>query len=236
MQSMDNRSGWKAMVLAAAMAAGCEHAASERAGGARLLTGIEMDRVTAGSAMAVSEVEARALGSAPQTTAFTSTVADSGGSPIAGAPFLNYANSQAAASASNGAFLQAGGSSEIRVDGGNGGVRTDIASTSSATGSDSSHAEVNIQFTGISMRHLDLVYGSVAAIACCNPFSRTQAKIDSAAGGPYMSQLQGAPVSDIPGQVQSRIDAAVASSTLPLLDAGQALTVTAPRLWESINQ
>lgn len=51
-----------------------------------------------------------------------------------------------------------------------------------------------------------------------------------------MSQLQGAPVSDIPGQVQSRIDAAVASSTLPLLDAGQALTVTAPRLWESINQ
>ena len=231
------RSGWNAMVLATMVVAGCKNGAPEDpSGGARLLTGIEMDQLTAGSAVAVNNVEAVALGAAPQTIALTSTLADSGGSPIAGAPFLNYAISQAAASASNGPFVQAGGSSQIQVQGGAGGAWIDGAATATAIGSEPSNAEINIQFTGLSLSHLDFVYGSISAVSCCNPQDTTHAKVDSGGGGPYTMQLQGAPVSDTPGQIQSRIDAAVASSTLPLLDAGQGLTITAPRLSQSIGQ
>jgi hypothetical protein len=232
------RSGWNAMVLATVVVAGCKSGATEvPSGGARLLTGIEMDQVTAGSALAVNQVEALGLGAAPQTTAFTSTLADSGGSPIAGAPFINYASSQAAASsASNGTFVQAGGSNQIQVYGSGGGAWLDAASTATAIGSEPSNAETNMQFTGFSLNHLDFVYGSIAAVACCNPLDTTQATVDSGGGGPYTKQLQGAPVSDMPGQIQSRIDDAVASSTLPLLDAGDGLTITAPRLSQSISQ
>jgi hypothetical protein len=117
LQSVVNRSGWKALVLAAVVVAGCENVVIERPAGVRLLTGSEM--VTAGSAVAMNRVEAQALGSAPQTTTFSSTLADSGGSLIAAPPFapiLNYASSQAGASASNGIFAQASGSSQIQVN------------------------------------------------------------------------------------------------------------------------
>jgi len=119
LQSVVNRSGWKALVLAAVVVAGCENVVIERPAGVRLLTGSEMDTVTAGSAVAMNRVEAQALGSAPQTTTFSSTLADSGGSLIAAPPFapiLNYASSQAGASASNGIFAQASGSSQIQVN------------------------------------------------------------------------------------------------------------------------
>jgi hypothetical protein len=235
-QSTSNRSGWKVMVLATTiMVGGCENATSERPGGARMLTMIEMEQVTVGSAGAMNEVEAHAFGSAPQTSSVTSTLADSGGSPIAGAPFLNYSTSQAVASASDGPLVQVGGSSQILVDS-SGGARINAVATGTAAGSEASEAELNIQFTGISLSHLDLAYGTISATACCNPRDGTQAEADSRGGGPYTSELQGAPISNVPAQVQSRIDAAVASSTLPLLDAGQALTVTAPRPWQSINQ
>lgn len=226
------------MVLATMVVAGCKNGATEDpSGGPRLLTGIEMDQLTAGSAVAGNQVDALALGSAPQTTAFTSTAVDSGGSPITGAPFLNYASSQAgASSASNGAFVQASGLSQIQVSGGGGGASIDGAATATAMGSQPSNAEINIQFTAISLSHLDFVYGSISAVTCCDPHNTTQAKVDSGAGGPYTKQLQGEPVSDIAGQIQSRIDAAVASSTLPLLDAGEGLTITAPRLSQSISQ
>ena len=238
MKGIGCRSGWNAMVLAAGVIAGCQNGATEDpGGGATLLTGIEMDQVSAGSAVAMNEVEALALGAAPQTTAFASTLADSGGSPITGAPFLNYASLQAAAtSASNGTFVQAGGSSQIQIQGSGGGAWIDGAATATAMGSEPSNAGINIQFTGISLSHLDFVYGSISSVTCCNPRDTTQAKVDSGGGGPYTRQLQGVPISDIPGQTQSRIDAAVASSTLPLLDAGQGLTITAPRLSQSISQ
>ena len=225
------------MVLAAVVVTGCENA-TERPGGVRLLTESEMDTVTAGTASAMSKVEAHALGSAVQTTAFTSTLADSGDSPIAATPFapiLNYASSQAGASASSGSFAQAGGSSQIQVDA-SGGAWINAAASAAIIESNNGHTEVNVQFTGISYGYVDLVYGFVVAIACCNPFGRAQAGAEFGGGGAYTSGLQGVPISDIPGQVQGRIDAAVASSTLPLLDAGQALTVTAPSLWQSLSQ
>jgi hypothetical protein len=238
LQRVVNRSGWKALVLAAVVVTGCENVATERPAGVRLLTGSEMDTVTAGSASAMNKVEAQALGSAPQTTTFSSSQADSGGSPIAAPPFapiLNYASSQAGASASNGTFAQAGGSSQIQVDA-SGGAWINAAASAAHIGNNNGHAEINIQFTGISIGHVDLVYGSVVATACCGPFGRAQAGAEFGGGGAYKSGLQGMPISDMPGQVQGRIDAAVASSTLPLLDAGQALTVTAPGLSQSLGQ
>jgi hypothetical protein len=238
LHSVVNRSGWKALVLAAVAVTGCENVATERPGGVRLLVESEMDTVTAGSASAMNKVEAHALGAAVQTTAFGSTLADSGGSPIAAplfAPILNYASSQAGASASNGRFAQASGSSQIQVDA-SGGAWINAAASAANMESNNSQAEVNIQFTGISMGHVDLVYGSVVATACCGPFGRAQAGAELGGGGAYTSGLQGMPISDMPGQVQGRIDAAVASSTLPLLDAGQALTVTAPGLSQSLGQ
>lgn len=237
MQSVVNRPGWKALVLAAVVVTGCENVATERPGGVRLLTGSEMDTVTAGSASALNKVEAQALGSAPQTTTFSSTLADSGGSPIAAPPFvqiLNYASSQAGASA-NGSFPRASGSSQIQVDA-SGGAWINAAASAANMGSNNGQAEINIQFTGISIGHVDLVYGSVVATACCGPSGRAQAGAEFGGGGAYTSGLQGVPISDMPGQAQGRIDAAVASSTLPLLDAGQALTVTAPSLWQSLAQ
>ncbi|HJU19096.1 MAG TPA: hypothetical protein VJ770_21785 [Stellaceae bacterium] len=236
MQSIVRRSGWKAVVLGAAIVGGCVNTASEHSVRVKLLTGIEMDRITAGSAAAVNQAEADALGAAPQTTAVTSTLADTGGSPLAGAPFLNYANSQLAASAANGPFAHAGGSSQIQVDGGNGGVWMNAAATGTAIGSATSHAEVDMNFTGVSTSRTDLVYGSVNAVACCNPTDKTEANLDSGAGGPYTLRLQNASASSIPGQTQSRIDAVEVSSTLPLLDAGQALTITAPRVWQNLSQ
>jgi hypothetical protein len=108
---MGNRSDWNAMVLAVAMVSGCTTTV-QSSGEVRILTGIEMDRITAGSAVAVNEATAHALGAAPQTAVSATTQAYSG-SPIAGAPFLNYATSQATASASRGELVQAGLSSQI---------------------------------------------------------------------------------------------------------------------------
>ena len=77
MKGIGCRSGWNAMVLAAGVIAGCQNGATENPGGrATLLTGIEMDQVSAGSAVAMNEVEALALGAAPQTTTFASTLAN----------------------------------------------------------------------------------------------------------------------------------------------------------------
>lgn len=186
-----------------------------------------MDRITAGSAVAVNEATAHALGAAPQTAVSATTQAYSG-SPIAGAPFLNYATSQATASASRGELVQAGLSSQISVDGANGGARIDAAATGTAAGNGTSRAQVSTQTYGISTSRTDLVFGSVSAVACCGPAATAQVKVDSAAGGPYSRELSGTSVSDIPGQVQRTVDIAVVSSALPILDPAQVLVTGAP--------
>ena len=86
-----------------------------------------------------------------------------------------------------------------------------------------------------SLGHVDLAYGSVSATACCNASDQAQADLDSTAGGPY-TEIEADPVFDAPGETQKRIDAAVASSTLPLLDAGQAATLNALTLRQSISE
>jgi hypothetical protein len=221
---MANRAGWKPMVLLLAIATGCDTTAMKRSGGARLLTGIEMDQVTAGTAFAVTDAAARALGSAPQTAVLATASAYSGNSPIAGVPFLDYASSQAIASARNGFVAQTSLSSRVAVDGANGAASIDAK----AAGTGTSGAQVTAQFYGVSTNRADLVFGTVAAVACCGSDAGAQVTVDSRTGGPYSRQLRAAPVSDGSGQAQSRVDIAVVSSALPILDPAQVLAARAP--------
>ena len=216
---MGNRWGWSAMVLLIAMLAGCQTTTVQRPGGARTLTRFEMDAATAGSAVVMNDAAARATGSAPQAGVLGVASAYSGSSPVSGAPFLNYANSQAMASAGNGEIAETGLSSRISVDGTNGGASIDAK----AAGTGTSRAQVTAQFYGISTNRSDVVFGSITAAACCGSSTTAQVKADGEAGGPYTRQLQAAPVSDTSGQVQRRVDIAVVSSALPILDPAQVL-------------
>ena len=198
---------------------------------ARLLTPAEMDRVTVGAVSAVAEnqVEAQALGArAAQTTASASTLASSTGR-VAGAPFAyfssNYSSSQATASAIGGQLAESSGSSHISVAA-NGGAQIDAAGTAIAAGGERSQAQVSLQFYGLSIGHVDLAFGTATAAACCAPLLAAQVTAKGAAGGPYSQKVQAFPLSAIRGQVQSRADIAVTSSSLPLANAGQIMSLS----------
>ena len=198
---------------------------------ARLLTPAEMDRVTVGadSAVAENQVEAQALGAgAAQTTASASTLASSTG-PVAGAPFAylnsNYSSSQATASAIGGQLAESSGSSHISVAA-NGGAQIDAAGTAIAAGGERSQAQVSLQFYGLSIGHVDLAFGTATAAACCAPLLAAQVTANGWAGGPYSQEAQAFPLSTIPGQVQSRADIAIVSSSLPIVNAGQMMSLS----------
>src|SRR5215469_8764052 len=116
-----SRPAWSAVLLAVAIVTGCQATLAQRPHGARLLTAAEMDTVTAGSAVAASDAAARARGTEAQTDVLGSASAYSGLDPIPGPTFLNYANSQATASASGDALVATGLTSSVSVDGANGG-------------------------------------------------------------------------------------------------------------------
>jgi hypothetical protein len=221
---MGSLSGRSAIVLALAMVGGCDVTTIQRSGGARILTGFEMDRVTAGSAVAANAAAGRGLGYAPDTAALVNASAYSGNNSIASSPFLDYAASQATASANGGNLAQTSLSSQISVDGVNGGVSINAR----ASGTGMSQAQVTAQFYGISTNRADFGFGSVAAVGCCGTNAAAQVDVDGTAGGPYSREFRGAPVSSTPGQVQSRVDIAIASSALPLLDPAQMLVADAP--------
>jgi hypothetical protein len=221
---MGNRRGWSAMAPLIVMFAGCQPMTHQGPGGARILTGHEMDEITAGSAVAVNETVARARGFAPQTTALDIASAISGNSPILGASFLNYANSQATASASGGELAQTSLSSQVSVDSANGGASIDAK----VAGAGASRAQVSAQFYGISTSTADLVFGSVSAAACCGSAATAQIKADGKAGGPYTTELQAVPVSDASDQVQRTVDIAIVSSALPIVDPAHMLVTGGP--------
>jgi hypothetical protein len=232
---MGNRFHRKAMVfLAIPMLAGCEATAVQSSGGTTLLTAAEMDNITVGSASAAIDVAARALAPDARTTTSASTLAVSASSPVAGPPFLhylrpNYSTSQGSASATSSQLAEANGSSHTAVSSANGGAWIDVTGTGTAAGSGTSHAQLSIQFYVFSTGRADLVLGTAIARACCAPFVGAQVTAHSRAGGPYSIELQGHPLSEIPGQAQSRVDIAVASSALPIVDPGQMMGLLTPR-------
>jgi hypothetical protein len=210
---------WSAMVSLIAIFAGCQTTTTQGPGRARTLTRFEMDAVTAGSAIASNDAAASAVGSASRAGVLGIAAAYSGSGPFVVAPFLNYANSHAMASADKGEIAETGLSSSVSVDGLNGGASIDA----SAAGTGTSRAQITAQFYGISTNRGDVVFGSVTAAVCCGSHATAEVKADGKAGGPYAGQLQTAPASDASGQVQRRVDIAIVSSALPILDPAQAL-------------
>jgi hypothetical protein len=225
---MGDPSRWHALVLAMAMLAGCEIRAAKNSGGARILTDAEMIRITAGAAVAVNQATARALGPASQTAVSATTQTYSDRNPNAGAPLLNYAASPATASARSGDFAQAGLSSQISVDGGNGAARIDTGATGAASADGTNRALMRTQTYWISTSTADLVFGSVSAVACCGSTTTAQVNAASEAGGQYSKELRSVVTSDTPEQVQRTIDIAVVSSALPILDPAQVLVTGGP--------
>lgn len=214
---MGKRSGWNALVLSSAFLAGCQAIVIQHSGGKRILTASEMDKVTAGSAVAANDTTARALGSTAETNVLGSGSAYSGTAPIAGASLPYYVNSQAIASASGDVLTTTGLSSHTSVDGTSGGASIEAIAGASGT----SRAQVHAQFYGVSTNRADIVFGSVAAVGCCGSDAEAQVGVNPRTGGPYSRELRAAPTSDTPGPAHSRIDIAVVSSTLPVLDPAQ---------------
>jgi hypothetical protein len=184
-----------------------------------------MDRITAGSAVVVDKAAARAFGSTPQAAVLESVSAYSGSSPIAGAPFLNYANSTTVVSAGNGDRARAGLSNYVSVGSANGGALIDAEASSIGT----SNTQVSTQFFGISTNRADIVFGSVAAISCCGSDAGADIKVQGRTGGAYSTELRSAPVSDTLGQAQNRIDIAVLSSALPIVNPAEVVGRTDSR-------
>ena len=221
---MGDRSGRSPLILAAVFLTGCQATITRPSGGTRILNQFEMDQVTAGSALASYEATARALGSDARTNIMGTVSAYFGTGPIVGAPLLNYASSQASASASGDVFAKTGLSSHASVDGANGGASIDAV----AGGSGTSRAQVDAQFYAISTNRTDLAFGSAAGAACCNPDAAAQVGINSQTGGTYSRELRAVLVPDTPGQARDKVDVAVVSSALPILDPAQLSVVSAP--------
>ena len=225
---MSNRLGWGAMLLALTLLSGCETVTVSNSGRARILTDGEMNQVTAGAAVAVSDAAAHALGTKAQTSVSTNARTNSSNSLIADIPFRNNAAAGATASGSSSGFVQADVSSKIFVNGANGGARINAAAVGTVGGNNPSLAQASTQTYGISTSRTDLAFGSVSATACCGSAATAQVKADSGAGGPYTTELRGATMSDVAGQVQSRVDVAVVSSGLPIVDPAQLLVTGGP--------
>jgi hypothetical protein len=221
---MGKSSGWNALVLATAFLAGCQTTVIQHSGGKRILTGSEMDKVTAGSAGATNDATARAVGSEAQTNVLGSASAYSGTGPIAGAPFLYYANSETIASASGSELAETGLFSQASVDGRNGGASI----TATAAGVGTSRAQVTARFYGISTNRADIVFGSVAAVACCGSGTEAEVNANSRTGGLYSREIRAMPASDTTGQARNTIDLSVVSSALPILDPAQVFSAGAP--------
>lgn len=218
--------GWASRVifLAVAIVTGCQATTAQRPRGARLLTVPEMDAVTAGSVAAADDAAARALGSEAKTSVSTVAAVYSGSGPLLGVPYLNYANSQAAAAAGGNQSAQARLSSTVSIGGANGGASI----TATATGVGTDQAQAAAQFYGTSATGADVAFGSVTAAACCGSASGAQVSLVTVKGGPYSKEIRAAPVSDTPGQVESRIDITVASSARPILDQAEVSVAGAP--------
>jgi hypothetical protein len=236
---MSDRLGCAALVVVTIILSSCATAAIPNSSVPRQLTILEMDLVSAGSATAISNVDASAFGAAPRTSTSTDTLVSSGGPasapPFIGLPTLDYAVSEGTASANNGLVTQVNGSTHIGVMGGGGGASIDAFGAAAASGNPGGQAQLSMQFYGLSISRVDLAFGSVMATACCAPSLRAQSSADAAGGGNWR-ELQAFTQSDVSGQLQSRIDISVVSSAFPLLDPGQVSAFVAPNLSQSISQ
>lgn len=228
------------LLMVTVFVAGCGTPTVPSSEKARPLSRIEMDQVSAGSAAAVSNAAGSAAGLSPSTNAVTRTLAFSGAGPVSAPPFfssltLNYAFSQVLAAAAGTQLAATSGSTLVGVAGGGAGASIDATGAANAAGSGAAQAEINMQFYGLTVGRVDLVFGTDIATACCVQFFELQTAL-AATGEGYLRMIQASPISTVRGQVQSRVDVSVVSSSLPILDAGQALILAAPTLAQISGQ
>jgi hypothetical protein len=230
-----------AVFVAIFLVAGCESATSVRSGDSahRLLTDTEMDQISVGAAAAFGGAGATALGPSPVTTATTDTLTSSG-EPVSAKPFANlatsdYASSQTHALAANAPYSSANGSAQIAVSHASNSAAINASSVATAVGSGAGQAQIDLQFYGLSVGRVDLAFGSASATACCAASLAAQSAATAHGTGNWR-QLKAAPLTDTPGQAQSRMDISIVSSTLPILDAGHVSALLAPTLSQSAGQ
>ncbi len=193
----------------------------------RVLTDAEMDQLTAGAvAGASANATAQAIGPGPQSGTSAVTFADAGGSPIAGAPFVNYATGQTLSFGDNALSAQATSASHVSVDGGNGGAG--ITAIAHANGT--MNAQTQMQLHGVSTNTADLAFGSAGAAACCGTGAGAQVTADLTAGGPYSREYIVRRQPEVAGQIAESVDAVVISSTLPIADPARIATAVSARV------
>jgi hypothetical protein len=226
-QRTRNRLGRRVLGLAIPMLAGCAATAVHISDGPTLLTAAEMIRVTVGAsgASAVSQVAAFALPPEAQVTGSADTLAASSIGMDTGSPFLaylspNYSGALATVSSTSGRLAETSSSSQVFVSSSNSWAWVDAEGTTIASGGEAGHAQTSLQFDGFSIGRVNFAFGTAVAAACCAPRLGAQATADGG-GGPYFEKIAGYSQYAIPGQVQTRVDIAVAASALPLVDQGQ---------------
>jgi hypothetical protein len=211
---MGNRYRLKAIVLwLLPMLAACD-AAAQTSGGSRLLTLAEMDQITVGSANAAIDISALALAPAAQATTSSGTLAVSGVNS-------SFGNALGRGTAISSQSADVNGSSHLFVSSANGGASIDATGTATATGAGNGQAQMSLQFFGVTMSRVDLVFGNATSGACCSSNLGAHVAASGAAGGPYSTELAGFSGFDSAGQTQRRVDFAVASSAQPIVDPGQ---------------
>jgi hypothetical protein len=187
----------------------------------RPLNDIELDGITVGDARASSNTAAHAIGVQPETSTSSGDLSASGGSPISGAPFVDYATSQGNASGRSTQSAQATGNGEIFV-GQSGGISAgaNFSSTASVTGANAA-AQISMQVYGLTTTNsVSLAFGAIGAAACCGPHANAQPAANSFATGPYVAGRQVQQTELTPQAVNDTIDFSIASSAMPMLDPG----------------
>ena len=196
----------------------------------RSLTSAEMDRTTAGNSTATSSGAAHAVGARSESSALSSDLAVAGGSPILGAPFIDYAVSQSQVLARSATSAEADSGGKILIGDGTHGVGAEAISGAKTAGIGAS-AAASIQFYGVTVtNNTSIVFGTVSAVACCRPIADSQARIAILANGPYVRTEQMQRTSLNPRVNDTTIDFVAVSSLLPITDPSRmAASVGAPR-------
>lgn len=195
----------------------------------RRLNAAELDLITAGNALARSDGFAQALGERSTASSSSNDASIDGGSLIAGAPFTNYAASQADGDARGVVTTQATVTGTISV--GNGpasvvGAQSEGAANAANPGAT---AKATLQVYGVSIANgTNVVFGSVGANACCVPGAEAMAKVDLSAAGRYVRSQQTREINPNPSYKAAGIDFAVVSSALPITDPSRAILAAAP--------
>jgi hypothetical protein len=214
---MSSGSGITMVVLVMGVLSACQANVPHQSSAPRILTSLEMEHLTAGSSAAINDATASALGTAPSTMAWGTSSADSDNGLIVGT--LDYTSSKAQALAHGENIARTRLSSGVSVSNNIGTAALDGV----ADGVGSNGAEATTQLYGVSTKSAIVVFGSIAASACCDTDAETHADILKKASGLYTNELRSSSKSYTPAERQSRVDISVVVSALPIL--GQSLQV-----------